>query len=222
VKVIVFGASGMIGQGVVRACLAAPDVSDVLLVGRAATGPRHARLREVVHVDLFDCRSIEPDLTGYDACFFSLGVSVAGLDEVAYTRVNYELVLGIANTLARLNPEMTFVYVSGQGTDSTEEGRVMWARVKGRTENALRRLPFKAVYLFRPGLIQPIDGVRSRTGWYQALYTALSPVLWLGRRLVPTQVLTTDSVAQAMLNVVRRGAPQAVLEPPDIYAASRA
>src|SRR5471032_1382162 len=150
-KVIIFGASGMVGQGVLRAALLAPDVEQVLLVGRTAMDVQHAKLRQLVRADLFDYRDDAAQLQGYDACFFCLGVSAAGLDEAQYTRLTY------AQPLAQRNPGMTMVYVSGAGTDSSERGRSMWARVKGRTENALLRLPFKAVYLFRPSAIQPLQ-----------------------------------------------------------------
>jgi len=221
VNVLIFGATGMVGQGVLRECLLAPDVAKVRAIGRSPTGVAHPKLDEVIRADLFDHSEIQEELTGFDAGFFCLGVSSVGMDEAAYRRVTYDLTLAAARALAPLNPGMTFVYVTGAGTDSTEKGRSMWARVKGETENALRRLPFKAVYLFRPGVIQPLHGARPKVGWIHATYLALSPVLGLARRLAPRWVLTTEVVGQAMLNVARHGFPRPVLEPPDIDAAAK-
>lgn len=217
-KVLLFGATGMVGQGVRRECLRDPGVTEVVALVRKPTGQAHAKLGEVIHEDFFDYRAIEADLAGLDACFFCLGVSAAGLGEAEYSRLTHDLTLAAAEVLARLNPAMTFVYVSGAGTDSSERGRTMWARVKGRTENDLRRLPFKAVYLFRPGLIQPLHGIRSRTGWYQAIYTVLGPLFPLLRRLFPKAILTTEELGRAMLRVARDGAPTAVLEAADLIA----
>src|ERR1700761_3564620 len=184
-KIVLFGATGMVGQGVLRECLAAQDVDEVLVVGRTTLGMRHPKLREVVHQDFFDYASIEPELLGYDACFFCLGVSAAGMDEARYSHLTYDLTLAAANTLVRLNPSMVFVYVSGAGTDSTEQGRSMWARVKGRTENALQRLPFRAVYLFRPGFIEPAHGERSKTAMSRMVYAVTRPLVPLLRALFP-------------------------------------
>lgn len=219
-KVILFGATGMVGQGVLRECLNAPDVARVLTLGRTATGVNHPKLEDRIHPDPMDYESIGSELRGYDACFFCLGVSSGGMSEEAYSRVTYDLTLAAARTLAGLNPGMTFVYVSGAGTDSTEKGRTMWARVKGRTENALLRLPFKAVYLFRPGIIQPMHGARSKTAAYRIPYTVLGPLLPVLRWLFPKSILTTESIALAMLQAARHGAPKAVLEAADIAALS--
>jgi uncharacterized protein YbjT (DUF2867 family) len=153
----------MVGQGVLRECLLDPEVQSVLTIGRNATAQRHEKLQEIVHQDLSDLTAIEGKLSGYDACFFCLGVSAAGMNEQAYRRVTYDLAIAAARTLAKLNPTMTFIYVSGSGTDSTERGGMMWARVKGQTENALLQTPFKAVYMFRPGYIQPLHGIRTKT-----------------------------------------------------------
>jgi uncharacterized protein YbjT (DUF2867 family) len=215
-KVLLFGATGMVGQGVLRACLLADDVTQVVAVGRSASGQKHPKLRDLVHRDLFDYRTIEPELRNFDACFFCLGVSSAGMSKADYTHLTYDLTLAAAQTLVRLNSRMTFVYVSGAGTDSSERGRSMWARVKGRTENALLRLPFDGVYLFRPGIIQPLHGIQSKTRSYRMLYTLSKPVLILLRTLLPRVVLTTDVIGQAMLEVARNGAPKSVLEAADI------
>jgi uncharacterized protein YbjT (DUF2867 family) len=216
-----FGATGMVGQGVLRECLGAHDVALVQTVGRRASGQRHNKLREIVRQDLLDYGALESELRDFDACFFCLGVSSFRMSEAEYSRVTYDVTLAAAGTLARLNPGMTFVYVSGAGTDSTERGHTMWARVKGKTENALLRLPFKAVYLFRPGAIQPLHGIRSRALLYRLLYVPLTPLLALLRLLFPNQMLTTESVGQAMLTVARHGAAKQVLEAPDISALGR-
>jgi uncharacterized protein YbjT (DUF2867 family) len=220
-KVVIFGATGMVGQGVLRECLRAPDVEVVQTVGRTRTGQLDPRLIEVVQPDLMDYRAAEASLTGFDACFFCLGVSSVGMQEAEYARLTYDLTLAAARTLARLNPQMTFVYVSGASTDSTEQGRSMWARIKGKTENALQRLPFKGVYLFRPGVIQPLNGARSKTRSYQLFYTLARPFLSTLRALFPNQILSTEDIGLAMLAVARRGADKAVLETSDIRALSR-
>ncbi|CAB3791011.1 NAD(P)H-binding protein [Paraburkholderia fynbosensis] len=220
-KVLIFGATGMVGQGVLRECLRAPDVEVVQTVGRTRSGQLDPRLVEVIQPDMMDYRAIEASLTGFDACFFCLGVSSAGMREQDYTRLTYDLTMVAAQTLARLNPQMTFVYVSGASTDSTEHGRSMWARVKGRTENALQRLPFKAVYLFRPGLIQPLNGARSKTRSYRLFYALAKPFLPTLRALLPNLVLSTEDIGLAMLAAARNGAPKAVLEIADIRALSR-
>jgi uncharacterized protein YbjT (DUF2867 family) len=220
-KVIIFGASGMVGHGVLRAALLARDVEQVLLVGRSAIDQQHAKLRQLVQPDLFDYEAAAAQLQGYDACFFCLGVSSAGMEEAQYSRLTYELTLAAAQTLARLNPGMTMVYVSGAGTDSSEQGRSMWARVKGRTENALLRLPFKTVYLFRPGAIQPLHGARSKTSSYRIFYALAAPLMPLLRRLWPRAILSTESMGDAMLNAARRGGPGGVLESAAIYELAR-
>ncbi|VVD26700.1 NAD-dependent epimerase/dehydratase family protein [Paraburkholderia dioscoreae] len=220
-KVLIFGATGMVGQGVLRECLRAPDVEAVQTVGRTRSGQLDPRLIEVIQQDLTDIRAIEPSLNGFDACFLCLGVSSAGMQEAEYSRLTYDLTMAVAQTLARLNPQMTFVYVSGSGTDGTEHGRSMWARVKGRTENALRRLPFKGVYLFRPGVIEPLNGARSKTRSYRLFYTLAKPFLPTLRALLPNQILSTEDIGLAMLAVARQGADKAVLETADIRALSR-
>jgi uncharacterized protein YbjT (DUF2867 family) len=215
-KVVLFGASGMVGQGVLRECLLDPRVERVLSVGRSATGQQHPKLRELVHADFLDFSAIENDLAGYDACFFCLGVSSAGMSEADYRRVTYDFTLAAAQTLARLNPNMTFIYVSGAGTDSTERGRTMWARVKGATENALLRLPLKA-FMFRPALIQPMHGIRSKTTSYRVFYALTAPLLPLLKRL-PRYVTTTEQIGRAMIAIAEHGAPSPILESADINA----
>jgi uncharacterized protein YbjT (DUF2867 family) len=217
-NVLLFGATGMVGQGVLRECLQARDVALVQTVGRKATDQQNAKLKEVVQDNLFDVDAMASELQGFDACFFCLGVSAAGMTEAAYSHLTYDLTLAVAEKLAAWNPGMTFTYVSGAGTDSTEQGRSMWARVKGRTENALQRLPFKAVYVFRPGVIQPLHGIRSKTASYQLFYSLTKPLLTPLRTLLPNHILTTEMVGQAMLAVVRHGYAKAVLETADIRA----
>jgi uncharacterized protein YbjT (DUF2867 family) len=168
---------------------------------------------------MFDLASIEDELRGYDACFYCLGVSSVGMSEAEYHRISYEMTLAVAGMLVRLNPAMTFVYVTGAGADSSEQGRVMWARVKGAAENALLRMPFKGVYMFRPGVIQPLHGIRSKTRLYQFFYDVLGPLLTLVRRWLPQYVVTTEKVGRAMLAVARRNGGRGVLESADINAA---
>ncbi len=217
-KVLVLGATGMVGQGVLRECLLDPDVEQVQAVGRSPTGIHHPKLREVVHSDLSHYAEIEAQLSGFDACFFSLGVSSAGMKEEEYERVTYGITVAAAETLCRLNPEMKFFYVSGAGTDSSEQGWSMWARVKGRTENALLRLPFAAAYMFRPGLIVPMHGERPKAAVYQSFYFIAKPLLFLLRRIFPNHVLTTEEIGRAMLIITRRGYPKHILEISDIRA----
>jgi uncharacterized protein YbjT (DUF2867 family) len=218
VNVLIFGSTGMIGQGVLRECLLDPGVQRVVVVNRRPGGKTDPKLREVVHKDLFDLTPIENELRGIDACFFSLGVSSIGLNEEQYSRITYDLTMSIAQTLLRLNSGMTFIYVSGASTDSSERGRMMWARVKGRTENALLAMPFRAVYMFRPGAIIPLDGIRSSTAWYNTLYAVFRPLLPIVKRIAPTMVTTTEQMGQAMLKVTRDGYPKRVLEMSDIIA----
>ena len=215
-KVILFGATGMVGQGVLRECLLDPRVEAVLSISRSTTGQSHPKLSERLQKDLVDYSGIETQLKGYDACFFCLGVSSAGMRETDYTRITYDLTLAAASTLARLDPGMTFIYVSGTGTDSSGQGRVMWARVKGRTENALLTLPFKAAYMFRPGIIRPLHGIKSKTPLYRAFYAALGPLLWLLGALSSSLITTTEQMGRAMINAAANGAPNILLENADI------
>ncbi|RYZ01933.1 MAG: NAD-dependent epimerase/dehydratase family protein [Myxococcales bacterium] len=217
-KVILFGASGMVGQGALRELLADDEVTNVLAIGRSATGRQHPKLKELIQADVADLSMVEQELRGYDACLFCLGVSAVGMTEPEYKRVTYDLTLRVAQTLERLSPRITFVYVSGNGTDSTERGRVMWARVKGATENALLAMPFARAYMLRPAFIRPLHGVVSKTGWYRALYALAGPVYPLLKRLFPGYVTTTEELGQAMLHLVKRGSSERVLENRDISA----
>ena len=217
-KVIVFGGSGMVGQAALRACLLDPEVSNVLMIGRSPTGTMDQKVRELTLPDVGDLSKVEDQMRGYDACFWCLGVASAGMTEAEYRRVTYDLTLRAAQTLSRLNPEMTFVYVSGAGTDSTEHGRAMWARVKGQTENALLRLPFHAAFMFRPGIIQPMHGIRSKTRSYRVLYALLRPFLFLVRLASPDSMTCTDHVGRAMIRVAREGAPKPLIGTREINA----
>jgi len=219
-KVLLFGATGMIGQGVLRECLLSPDVQLVQTIGRSGIDREHQKLRAIVRQNLFDYSDIGPDLTGFDACFFCLGVSSVGMKEEEYERVTYGITLAAAKTLVQLNPHMTFIYVSGMGTDKTEQGRIMWARVKGKTENALRRLPFKAVYLFRPAFIQPLHGIKSRTTLYRVMYAISAPLFPLLNAIFPKYLTATEKIGRAMINVTLRGYPKQILETPDINSAA--
>ena len=219
-NVIIFGATGMVGQGVLRECLLDTNVQLVVTIGRTATGQQNPKLREVVHADLWNYPPIEEQLTGFDACFFCLGVGSAGMAEKDYEHVTYGITIAAAEILARLNPKMVFIYVSGTGTDSSEKGRMMWARVKGKTENALLRMPFAAAYMLRPGFIEPANGEISRNKLYRALFVIAKPLLPLLRAVFPSQILTTHQIARAMLNLVTQPYPKHILEIKDIRAAA--
>lgn len=221
-KVILFGATGMVGQGVLRECLRDSGVESVLVVGRSAVGVSHPKLREVVRADLMDLGGLEDELSGYDACFFCLGVSSAGMKEDAYRKVTYDLTLEVARSLGRWNPGLTFCYVSGQGTDGSGRGRVMWARVKGETENALLALDGVEAYMFRPGLIQPLHGIRSKTRVYRVMYALTGLLLPVLRKLAPRRITTTEQVGLAMIAVARDGAAERVLETDGINRAAAA
>jgi uncharacterized protein YbjT (DUF2867 family) len=220
-RILLFGATGMVGQGVLRECLLASDVDEVVAIGRSPSGASHPKLRDLVQSDLFDFRAIESQLTGFDACFFCIGVTSFRMDEATYTHLTYDMTLAAASTLARLNPGMSFVYVSGAGADSSEAGKTMWARIRGRTENALARLPFKHVHAIRPGIIQPRHGARSRTRAYRMIYPVFAPVLPIFRALMPYSVATTETIGRALLELARHGYAKTVLETRDIEEVAR-
>ena len=214
-NVIIFGASGMVGQGVLRECLLDAEVQRVLSIARSPNGQKDPKLSELLHQNFLDFSAIETELSGFDACFFCLGVSSVGMAEQDYRRVTYDFTLAAARTLVKLNPGMTFIYVSGAGTDNSETGRSMWARVKGRTENALLALPFEAAYMFRPAVIQPLHGIKSKTRSIRVLYSLTKPLLPLLLRF-PRYVTTTEQLGRAMLRVTRNGYSKRVLESVDI------
>ena len=216
-KVIIFGATGMVGKGVLLECLDDGNVERVLLVSRQPIDVSHPKLREIVHQDFFDFVGIQSQFVDFDACFFCLGVSSIGMSEAEYHHLTYDLTLAAATAIAAVTSRrLTFCYVSGEGTDSTERGRAAWARTKGKTENALLRLPFKAAFMFRPGYLQPLKGIRSKTRWYQALYDVIGPFYPLVRVLLPRHVTTTVNIGRAMIQVAARGYFRQILFSPDI------
>ncbi len=215
-RVILFGATGMVGQGVLRECLLDPEVTTVVSVVRRSGGQPHAKLRELIHSDFQDFTAVERELTGFDACFFALGISSVGLTEDAYRSITVGIVRAAGTSLARANPGMTFVFVSGAGADSTERGKTMWARVKGEAENVVLRLPIKASYVFRPGIIRPLHGIKSRTAAYRIGYTIAAPLMAVLVAALPKLATTTEQIGRAMLTVARRGYPSRVLETADI------
>jgi uncharacterized protein YbjT (DUF2867 family) len=217
-KAIVFGATGMVGQCVVRVCLESPEVTELLLVGRSSARLSHPKVRELLQADLFDWSKSESQLKGYDGCFFCLGVSSVGMSEADYTRISYDLTMAAAKALVKLNPGMTFCYVSGANTDSTEKGKSMWARVKGKTENALIAAGFKGAYMFRPGLIRPMYGVKSRTAAYRAFYATLGWTFPIWKALAPSFVTTGENIGRAMIRCVTTGYAKQLLENDDINA----
>lgn len=214
-KVILFGATGMVGQGVLRECLGDRAVSEIVCIGRTPCGQHDTKLRDVVHKDFTDFSAVVRDMAGADACFFCLGVSSAGMSEARYTRITYDYTMAAAYALVALNPHMVFIYVSGMGTDSSEKGRTMWARVKGRTENALLKVPLRA-FMFRPGVIRPMHGIRSRTPLYRALYAAMGPLLSAWQKVAPGTITTNSQVGRAMIRVALDGYRTAILETRDI------
>ena len=215
VKIILFGATGMVGAGVLNECLRDDRVSDILLVSRSSSGRSHPKLREHLRSDFVDYRDAREAFRGADACFFCLGVTAVGKTEEDYSHLTYDITVGAARMLSDVNPGMAFCYVSGQGTDSTERGRVMWARVKGKTENALLALPLDA-YMFRPGFIRPRPGARSKTRWYRFMYAVLGPLYPLLYRLAPRHVTTSENLGRAMIAVATNGYTKRVLENSDI------
>ena len=217
VRAIITGATGMVGEGVLIECLANPAVERVLVINRKPGGVSHPKLREIVHADFFDLSPIEPQLAGYSACFFCLGVSSVGMDPEAYRRVTYDLTLNFARTLARLSPDMTFCYVTGLGTDGSEQGRIAWARVKGATENALMRL-FPSAYMFRPAMMKASPGQKN----LKLAYRLLEWIYPIGRAIAPSHFLTLRDVARAMINAALKGAPKKVLEVADIEQLAKA
>ena len=211
-KAIVFGATGMVGEGVLHECLNHPHVQSVLVINRRPCGIEHQKLQEIIHQDLLDISAIVSQLSGYQACFFCAGVSSIGMEEATYRKITYDMTMHIANTLVQVNPQMTFCYVSGAGTDSTENGRSMWARIKGKTENDLFKLPFKAAYMFRPGYIQPTKGLKNT----YKIYRVLRPFYPLWKRLFPKYVCTLKELGMSMINSVLHGSNHQILESRDI------
>jgi hypothetical protein len=218
IKAIITGATGMVGEGVLHECLQHEAVEQVLVIGRRPCGVSHPKLKEIIHTNFYDPSPIKEQLQPYNACYFCLGVSSVGMKEEAYHHVTYDLTMHMASTLAELNPDMTFCYVSGAGTDSSEHGRSMWARVKGQTENDLMKLPFKQAYMFRPGYMQPTKGLKN----VLAMYKVLSWLYPVWKTLFPKFVCTLKEVGLAMINSATKGYEKQVLEVPDIIKLARA
>ncbi|WP_419872813.1 NAD-dependent epimerase/dehydratase family protein [Candidatus Pristimantibacillus sp. PTI5] len=213
-KFIIFGATGMVGQSALRECLLDDKVQEIVAIGRKHPGQQHEKLKSIIIENVADLHSIEQEITGFDACLFCLGVSSRGMKEEEYKRITYGITLSVAETLVRLNPQITFIYVSGSGTDSTERGRAMWARVKGKTENELLQFPFKAAYMFRPGLILPLHGVRSKTKLYQFLYNVLKP--FYPSLSKSNSIVTSEQLGKAMVQVVSTGYFSPIIESTEI------
>lgn len=218
IKAVIFGASGMIGQGVLMECLESPLVESVLVINRRTSGMKHPKLIEVIHTDFLDLSPLKSILAEYNSCFFSLGVSAVGLSESEYHSIIYDITTTVAETLVSINKDYTFIYVSGKSTDSTEKGSMMWARVKGKTENALLAMPFRQVFMFRPGYIQPMKGIRSKTALYNAVYFIFKPLYFLLKPL-KNAVTDTGTLGKAMINVAANGYSKRILESADINAA---
>jgi uncharacterized protein YbjT (DUF2867 family) len=216
-KVIITGVTGMVGEGVMHEALLHPDVEKVLTVSRKPCEVIHPKLKEVIVPNFFDLSTIESDLAGYDACFFCLGVSSIGMKEEEYRRLTYDLTLNFAKTLSKISPDMTFCYISGKATDSSEKGRSMWARVKGKTENDLMKLPFKQVFAFRPGFIKATKGQRNTLKYYK-YFAWLYPIL---RLVYPSGACTLKEIGLSMINVTEKGYPKQILEVKDIVAAAK-
>ena len=217
-KVIITGATGMIGRGVLLECLDHPEVEEVLAIVRTSTGEQHAKYKELIHKDFADFTSVKDQLQGYDACYATMGLSVAGLSEEKYTHLTYNMTMALAKTLYEINPDMTFNYVSGVGTDSSEKGRTMWARVKGKTENDVMKLGFKKAIMFRPGGIIPLRGIKSRTPMYQFMLTYFLWMLKLIQWINPNSITDTTRIGLAMINSHKKGTDGTILMPKDINA----
>lgn len=215
-KVIITGATGMIGKGILLECLDHIDIEQVLVIGRSTVDIKHPKLKELIHKDFSDFSTVSNALVGYDACFYSLGISAAGLSEEKYTEISYNYTLSLAKTLLAVNPKATFNYVSGVGTDSTEKGRMMWARVKGKTENDLLKLGFKDAYMFRPGMLIPLKGIKTRTKGYQFMYDYFMWLVKLIKILAPNSVVFTTQLGMAMINSLYSRYPNKVVMPKDM------
>lgn len=216
IRAIITGSTGMVGKGVLYECLENPDVESVLLINRSPLGIKHDKLKEIVHKDFNDLSSIKDELNGFNACYFCMGISSVGLSEDKYRKITYDITLHFAKSLIEINGDMTFIYVSGTGTDSTEKGRMMWARVKGKTENDILAMPFKGAYMFRPGYIQPMRGIKSRTRVYNVLYFFFKPLYPILKKLFPKFVTNTDNVGKAMIKASLQGYDKKHLENVDI------
>lgn len=220
-KVIVTGATGMVGKGVLLECLNHTDITAVLSISRRTLELKHPKLRELLHADFSEFESVSEKLLGYDACYACMGVSAAGLSESDYTLITHDFTLALANALFRLNPQMTFTYVSGQGTDGSEKGRSMWARVKGKTENDLLKTGFKQAFMFRPGGIIPKDGIQPSSKLYRVLIKYLKWMLYLLKALMPNSIVDTRQIGLAMIHATQRGYSKNIITPVDILALAK-
>ncbi len=221
-NVAIFGSSGMVGQGVLLECLRDPGVESILTVVRKPSGPRppnfpnQQKIRDVVHTDFQDFTPIESQLTGLDACYFCLGAGSSGMSEVDYTRITYGITVAAIRTLLKASPNLTFIFISGEGSDSTEKSRIMWARVKGKAENAVLGAGFKSAYVFRPGFIEALDGIESRTPLYRKLYKIFAPLIFLIKKFMPQRITNTQQIGRAMLQVTRNGYSKPILTTADL------
>ena len=220
-KVIITGATGMVGKGVLLECLDHATVEQVLVIGRNPVDLQHPKLKQLIHPDFSDFSSVKEQLKNYDACFYCMGVSAMGMKEASYRHYTYDFTMALASELIKLNPEMTFTYVSGKGTDSTAKGRIMWSRVKGKTENDLLNAGFKKAFMFRPGAIIPLRGIKSRTKAYQFVYDYFMWLVKLVKKLAPNSVVNTTQVGLAMIHSVTQDYPSSILNPKDIIALSK-
>lgn len=220
-KVIITGATGMVGKGVLLECLDHDSISEVLVIGRNPLGMKHPKLKELIHSDFTNFTEVKDKLLGYDACFYCLGISAAGLKDEQYKRITYDFTLVLAKTLFENNPQMTFNYVSGEGTDTSEKGRMMWARVKGKTENDLLNLGFKQAFMFRPGAIIPLRGIKSKTKSYQFMYDYFLWLVKIIKLIAPNSVVSTTQIGLAMINSMLNGYPDKILRPKDILKLSK-
>jgi len=220
-KVIITGATGMVGKGVLFECLDQAEIGEVLIIGRNPVGIQHPKLKELIHKDFTSFDEVAKQLSGYDACFFCLGISAAGLNEEQYTRITYDFTISLAKTLFEINPKITFNYFSGQGTDSSEKGRMMWARVKGKTENDLLKMGFKRSFMFRPGIIIPLRGIKSRTKSYQFMYDYFMWLVKIVKAISPNSVVNTTQIGLAMINSMLKGYSKTILTPKDIIILSK-
>lgn len=220
-KVIITGATGMVGKGVLLECLDHDSISEVLVIGRNPSEIKHPKLKELIHPDFTNFAEVKEKLLGYDACFYCLGISAAGLKEEQYKRITYDFTLALAKTLFEINPKMTFNYISGEGTDSSEKAQMMWARVKGKTENDLLNLGFKQAFMFRPGAIIPLRGIKSKTKSYQFMYDYFMWLVKIIKLIAPDSVVNTTQIGLAMINSMLKGYSEKILRPIDIIILSK-
>ncbi|ATL49670.1 epimerase [Chitinophaga caeni] len=217
IKVIITGATGMVGEGVVHVCLQHPLVKEVLIINRKPSGINHPKLQEIIHQDFYDFSGLKNRLSGYDACFHCMGISSVGIDAASYYKITYTMTMALAKVLCELNPAMTFCYVSGQGTDSSENGKLAWARIKGKTENDLFKLPFRQAFGMRPGFIRPIKGLKHTHKFYRYINWTFP----LGRALFPNGFCTMEELATAMIALTGLGFPKRVINGKDITSLSK-